>query len=169
MQELAAAAKSPARVYLLGGASAVLLGWRDATIDVDLKLVPESDETLRALPRLKDQLKINIELASPDDFIPPLPDWQDRSQFIRQEGKLAFYHYDFYAQALAKIERDFEIDRDDVQKFFASGLVEPDRLSQLFEVIQADAHRYPELNFESFGRSVERVVRAAKQSKDASA
>jgi len=162
MKALADAAKAPARVYLVGGASAVLLGWREATIDVDLKIIPESDEILRSLPQLKEQLKINIELASPDDFIPPLPGWEDRSQFIQQEGKLSFYHYDFYAQALAKIERNFEIDRQDVDRLLAAGLVEPNRLMALFRSIQTDFHRYPELNFNSFCRAVERVVAAAK-------
>jgi len=100
MKALAAATKTPSRVYLVGGASSVLLGWRDSTIDVDLKIVPENDEILRSLPPLKEQLHINIELASPDDFIPELPSWQERSRFIRQEGKLSFYHYDFYAQAV---------------------------------------------------------------------
>jgi hypothetical protein len=47
----------------------------------------------------------NIELAAPDDFIPPLPGWEEWSIFIARRGKIDFYHYDLYAQALAKIER----------------------------------------------------------------
>ncbi len=90
MKSLAAAAKTPSRVYLVGGASSVLLGWRTSTIDIDLKIIPESDEILRSLPRLKEQLHLNIELASPDDFIPELPGWQERSRFIQQEGRLSF-------------------------------------------------------------------------------
>ena len=103
MKSLAASAKAPGRVYLVGGATAVLLGWREGTIDVDIKMVPESDELLRSLPKLKEELRINIELASPDDFIPELPGWQERSRFVQQEGRLTFYHYDFYAQVLSKI------------------------------------------------------------------
>lgn len=60
----------------------MLIGWRETTIDVDIKLVPERDEILRAIPRLKENLEINVELASPGDFIPELPDWQSRSAFI---------------------------------------------------------------------------------------
>ena len=56
---------------------------------------------------------MNVELASPDDFIPEVPGWQERSRFIQQEGKLTFFHYDFYAQALAKIERRHTIDEED--------------------------------------------------------
>src|SRR5882672_8106156 len=116
MKALAGAANSVGRVYLVGGATSVLLGWRSSTVDVDLKFVPESDEVLRSLPALKERLQINVELASPADFIPELPGWQDRSRFVQQEGKLAFYHYDFYAQALAKIERGHQIDSMDVRQ-----------------------------------------------------
>ena len=56
--------------YFTDGATAVLIGWRASTIDVDLSLVPESDRVLRALPRIKDELAINVELVSPADFIP---------------------------------------------------------------------------------------------------
>ena len=43
MESLGAAADAPARVYFTGGTTAVLLGWRATTIDVDLKLVPDHD------------------------------------------------------------------------------------------------------------------------------
>src|SRR2546423_9141186 len=132
MKALASEARTPSRIYLVGGASAVMLGWRSSTIDVDLKIIPESDEILRSLPRLKEQLRINIELASPDDFIPPLPGWQERSRFIQQEGKLSFYHYDFYAQTLAKLERRHELDRTDVAQLFESGLIKPAKLLEMF-------------------------------------
>ena len=161
MKALAAAAKTPSQVYLVGGATSVLLGWRKSTIDVDLKIIPESDEILRSLPQLKEQLHINIELASPDDFIPELPGWQERSRFIRQEGKLSFYHYDFYAQALAKIERGHEFDLRDVENLIESDLVEPQRLLELFSSIEDQIYRYPAVNKSSFRRAVERTINAA--------
>jgi hypothetical protein len=65
-------------VYLTGGATAVLLGWRETTIDADITIVPESDRLLRARPALKEQLRINVELASPAHFIPELPGWAER-------------------------------------------------------------------------------------------
>jgi len=162
MKALAAPARTSSRIYLVGGASAVLLGWRAATIDVDLKIIPESDEILRRLPLLKEELHVNIELASPDDFIPELPGWQERSQFIRQEGKLSFYHYDFYGQALAKIERRHEIDRQDVDQLIESGLVAPDRLWELFGRIEGELYRYPAVNPARFRSAVAQVVRNAK-------
>ena len=105
MLEFARSAREHTRVYFTGGATAVLIGWRDSTIDVDIKFEPELDELFRSLPQLKESLQINVELASPGDFIPLLPGWQERSQFIETIGKASYYHYDFYSQALSKIER----------------------------------------------------------------
>lgn len=157
MKALAAAVTTPSRIYLVGGATSVLLGWRTSTIDIDLKIIPESDEILRSLPELKERLHLNIELASPGDFIPELPGWQERSRFIQQEGKLAFYHYDFYAQALAKIERGHQIDSQDVNQLLASGLVDPKRLRELFIAIEDQLYLYPSLDPTTFRRAVERV------------
>lgn len=63
MEAIGHSGKKNARIYFVGGATAVLLGWRDTTIDVDLKLIPEANEVLKALPQLKEQLHINIELV----------------------------------------------------------------------------------------------------------
>jgi hypothetical protein len=78
MQALGHEADAAASVYLTGGATAVLHGWRASTIDVDIKLVPDRDEVYRAIPRLKDQLHLNVKRASPDDFIPVKDGWPDR-------------------------------------------------------------------------------------------
>jgi hypothetical protein len=69
MQALGREADHEARVCLTGGATAVLLGWRDTPIDADLRIVPESDRLYRALPALKESLELNIELASPADLL----------------------------------------------------------------------------------------------------
>ena len=106
MKSLGAAVKSEARVYLVGGATAVLMGWRDSTIDVDLKIVPDS-EIPRNISDLKERLQINIELASPDDFIPVLPGWQDRSAFIRREGRLDFLLYNIPPLTKNPLRRPF--------------------------------------------------------------
>ena len=158
MKALGSAARASGRIYLVGGATAVLLDWRTATIDVDLKIIPESDEILRSLPVLKERLQMNIELASPDHFIPELPGWQERSQFIQQEGKLSFFHYDFYAQALAKIERGHTVDMLDAHEMIRRGLVEPRRLLELFTAIEEQLYRYPALDQPSFRRAVERLI-----------
>jgi hypothetical protein len=158
MRHLGAAARHPGRVYFTGGATAVLEGWRTSTIDVDLKMAPEQDELFQAIPRLKDELSINVELASPADFIPELPGWETRSRTVRTEGPLTFCHYDFYAQALAKIERGHAIDLEDVEQMIQRGLVELKRLLRFFVAIEADLVRYPAVDPPSFRRAVEEVL-----------
>lgn len=58
--------REPGRLYLVGGASAVLVGWRNATIDVDIHLPTDDAEILRHIPALKDELQVNVELAASD-------------------------------------------------------------------------------------------------------
>ena len=105
LEQLGRLARDPVRLYLTGGATALLHGWRDSTIDVDLCFEPEQDAILREFPAIKEALDINIELARPADFIPEVPGWHERSLFIGQFGKLAAYHFDPYSQSLSKIER----------------------------------------------------------------
>lgn len=158
MSAIAARAPREVRVYFTGGATAVLLGWRPTTIDVDIHVSPEMDELFRALPPLKEELQMNIELACPADFIPPLPGWEERSASIGREGPVSFYHYDFYAQALAKIERGHTQDRWDVDAMLQRGLVKRDKLFQLFASIEPFLYRYPAIDATSFARAVQDAV-----------
>jgi len=145
-------------VFLTGGVTAVLYGWRTSTVDVDLKVVPSSDEILRAIVHLKDALRVNIELAAPDEFIPELPGWRERSVFVRTEGAVSFYHYDLYAQALAKIERGHTQDVIDVRHMLDDGLVDPQRLRGLFEDIEPQLYRFPAIDPPSFRRALEEAI-----------
>lgn len=159
MQRLGAAVSTEGRIYFTGGVSAVLIGWRETTIDVDLKAEPEPQGFFECLPGLKDDLDINIELASPDLFVPALPGWQDRSRFIARHGKLSFYHYDFYGQALAKMERDHPRDRHDVACMIRDLLVNPARLLELFVEIEPQFIRYPAVEAASLRERVLEVAR----------
>jgi hypothetical protein len=158
LSELSREAHEDAAVYLTGGATAVLMGWRESTIDADILIVPERDALYRALPRLKEELQINVEIVSPAHFIPELPGWRERSLFIGREGRLSFYHYDPYAQALAKIERGHATDLVDVRQLIDRGLVEPSRLRELHARIQPQLHRYPAIDPPSFRRRLEDVL-----------
>ncbi|MBI1884560.1 MAG: hypothetical protein HYS08_10230 [Chlamydiae bacterium] len=129
-------------VYFVGGTTAVLLGFRSSTIDADLKFEPDTDEVYKAIRDLKEKLHINIELASPDHFLPPLPGWESRSVFIKRVGKVSFYHYDLYSQVLAKVERGWEMDLKDAEHFVGHS-VDMDKLMDLFNQIQPQLIRYP--------------------------
>jgi hypothetical protein len=158
MRAIAREAREPGRIYLTGGASAVLQMWREATVDVDIKIVPENDRVLRAIPELKEKLQINIELASPIDFVPPLPGWEERSPFIAREGALSFHHFDFYMQALAKIERGHRKDLDDVDSMIRARLVDPKRLGELFAAVEPLLYRYPAVDPVSLRTAVSRIA-----------
>jgi hypothetical protein len=161
MQALGREAQAAAHVYLTGGATAVLLGWRASTIDVDLKLVPEHDRLLRALPRLKEDLHLNVELASPADFIPVPEGWERRSPFIAQEGPITFSHFDLYAQALAKVERGHAQDVDDVREMIARRLVNPVRALEYYGRVEPDLYRFPAIDIPTFRRAVEETFGGA--------
>jgi hypothetical protein len=158
MRALGEEARTDARVYFTGGATAVLQGWRASTIDVDVKMVPESDELFRAIPALKERLQLNVELASPDNFIPVRTDWEERSPFIAREGRVSFHHFDLCAQALAKIERGHAQDLDDVREFLRRGLIDRAELARYFETVAQQLYRYPAVDPASFRIRVEQTV-----------
>lgn len=155
LRAIGAEAKEETRLYFTGGVTAVLYGFRTTTVDLDIRIAPERDALLRAIPSLKESLQINVELASPPDFIPELPGWQDRSEFIAREGKVTFYHFDFYSQALSKLQRGHAKDVEDVRRMVAEGLVEPERALALFDAIEGELYRYPSIDPASFRRRVE--------------
>ncbi len=158
MRELGRAVRQPAQVYLTGGATAVLSGWRASTIDVDLALVPDDDATLRAMADLKESLAINVELAAPSDFIPVRAGWQDRSPFVAQEGLLTFRHFDFESQALAKAERSHAQDVADVREMLRRRLVTPASLRSALEAIVPQMYRYPAVDPARFRQNLETIL-----------
>jgi hypothetical protein len=158
MRALGRAAEVEGRIYLTGGATAVLFGWRSSTIDIDIKMVPEQDRIYREIVDLKDRLQMNVELAAPDLFLPELPGWRERSPFIAREGLLSFHHYDPYSQALAKIERGHTRDVSDVKAMMERGITNRVLLASLFEQIESQLYRYPAVDPASFRQAVELIT-----------
>lgn len=111
---------------------------RERTIDADILIVPEQDSLYRALPRLKEELQLNVEIASPAHFIPELPGWRERS---------------------LPIERGHAKDLADVAQLLARGLVEPHRLRELFGAIEPRLHRYPAVDPPSFRKRLDDALR----------
>lgn len=156
LRALGATARRPSKAYLTGGATAVLVGWRESTVDVNLLLVPD-DELLRAIPELKEQPELNVEVAAPLHFIPVRPGWEARSPFVSQEGNLAVHHFDLVAQALSKVERGHVKDVQDVQAMLERGLVSADEALEAFVAIEPELYRYPAIDPASFRRAVEEM------------
>lgn len=155
MEALARAAERDLCVYLVGGTTAVAYGWRASTVDVDLVMRPEDPAVLRALPALKERLRVNVELASPLDFVPVPPGWEARSPLAARVGRVAFHHFDLYAQALAKVERGHRRDLDDVRAMVARGLVDPARARAYFAEVEPELYRFPAVDPPSYRQAVD--------------
>ena len=160
MQALGARVVGPGRIYLVGGATALWHGWRETTIDIDLKPDPEPAGLFEALAVLKDDLDVNVERASPDQFIPPVPGWRERSRFIRREGPLEFFHYDLYGQALFKLQRGHGRDLADVRCMVRDGLIQTTELVSHFQPIEPQLLRHPAIDAVAFHAAVATFVRS---------
>ena len=158
LDALADAASSETTLFLVGGTSAVLIGWRDSTMDIDLVMRPESDAMLRAIPALKERLHLNVELAAPDQFIPVPAGWEARSPLVSRIGRVTVRHYDFTAQALAKIERGHTRDLADVCAMLERGLVTRDGLRAQFIEIAPLLYRYPAVDPNTIRRALDEAV-----------
>ena len=112
LQALGQTMRRPLRLYLVGGAVLIDLDLRQATLDVDFVARADDPEALadfeRALPRLKEQLDLNVEPASPEDFMPVPAGALEFSPFIRTYGKVAVYYYHLPSLVLAKVARSAE-------------------------------------------------------------
>jgi hypothetical protein len=147
MKELArdAPRRGAYRVYFVGGGTAVYLGWRQSSIDVDL--CSDQEVVFRNIQKIKERLNINIEFARPEDFVPPLKGTADRHVFIDTIGKVTFYHYDPYAQLLSKVVRGFQRDLEDAKKFIDCELVDPNKFRSLVAGIPDTMYaKYPTLS-----------------------
>lgn len=157
LEALARDATVDTDVFVVGGTSAVIVGWRQTTIDVDLVIRPESDAMLRAIPALKERLRLNVELASPDQFMPVPPGWEERSPVIRRIGRVTVRHYDFCAQALAKLERGHARDLADVQAMHARGLINSADVRAMFARMEPELYRFPAIDPPSFRQAVDEI------------
>jgi hypothetical protein len=150
MEELGRVVSGKGQVYF----SALLMGWRDTTVDIPVHPEPEPAGLFEAFPELKESLDINVELAAPFHFIPELQGWRERSPFISRHGKLDFFHCDFYSQALGKLERAHARDLLDVEQMTARGLVVPAELARQFAEMKPLLIRYPAVDADAFAQRV---------------
>ncbi|OBQ38388.1 MAG: hypothetical protein AN487_07685 [Anabaena sp. CRKS33] len=142
MQLLGREAQGSGCIYFTGGASALLIGWRNSTIDVDIRLDPEPPGIFQAIAKLKQELNR----------------WRDRSVFIGKRGQISFYHYDFTAQALAKLSRGFNRDIKDVEAMYKQKLFSLNDLRNCFEAITPELIRFPSLNPDILKSRIEKFI-----------
>ena len=138
LERLGLCYRFPGAVYLVGGASLLLLAAKESTFDIDLKfeVAPERhSEFIRCLRQLSAEMELAVEQASPDEFL-PLPDgYEDRRRYVGRYGNLQVFHFDLYSVALAKLERGNEKDLVDVIQMVRTGLIELQALERYFQEI----------------------------------
>jgi hypothetical protein len=65
--------------------------------------------------------------------------------------------FDFYSQALSKLERGFDTDLADVHAMVDRGLVATAELGRLFDAISSDLYRFPAVDGESLKAAVKQL------------
>jgi hypothetical protein len=138
LQRIGREFSKPGRIYLVGGTTMVYEGLRQQTLDIDLALeISDEDHSafIAVVRRIKENLSLNIEEASPADFIPLPAGYRERSQFVGRYGQLDVFHFDMYSTALSKIERGTENDFADVLSLLQNERLEMAKLVAYFDEI----------------------------------
>ena len=75
----------PGRLDLTGGAALVHRGIRPGqTLDIAIQVTIDPANLTSQIAQLKRKMNINIEFASPGDFLPLPTQWEARSEFIKR-------------------------------------------------------------------------------------
>ena len=106
----------------------VRLGLRGSTLDIDYVAASDDPTALvdleQAIRRLKDELDVNVEPASPADFLPIPSSVLDRSRFVERHGKVDVYYYHLPSLVIAKAARGLELDLADAETLIRAGEVD---------------------------------------------
>jgi len=146
--------RKPGRLYLVGGAALVHRGVRPGfTQDIDIQVSGASEgELIVAIQRLVQQMQVNVEFASPGDFIPLPSQWEMHSPYVGRYGGVDVFYFDFYSIALSKIERGNSRDIADVKLLVEQGIIALDELDTTYQEVftQLGKGRYPRVTPQRF-------------------
>ena len=138
LEELGRRFPHPARLHLTGGEGLVWKGLRGTTRDVDIAYDVASQwrgAWLVALRGLSIEQRTSVEEASPRDFIPLPPGWEQRAELIGRFGRIDVFLFDPYSVALGKLERGHAQDLADVRAMLGKRILDGLRLRAAFEAI----------------------------------
>ena len=122
------------RLYLTGGAALVHRGVRPGqTLDIDIQITLDPTNLTAHIAQLKQRMNINIEFASPGDFVPLPTQWEDRSEFIKRYDQVDVFYFDWYSITLSKMQRANQQDVIDVQLLVRQSLVDVGELDLLYQ------------------------------------
>jgi hypothetical protein len=133
--------RRPVRFYLVGGSVMIDLGLRAATLDIafaadadDPAALAEMEQAIRAL---KNELDVNVEPASPADFLPVPPGVHERSRYVGRFGRIDVYYYDLASLVIAKAARAYEQDLDDAEQLLRSGQIRWNEVAETWQSMRA--------------------------------
>ena len=156
------------RLLLVGGTTLVYEGLRQQTLDVDLVLeVADADHgaLIQVMREVKQALDINVEEASPGDFIPLPAGYANRHIFIGTFGQVDVFHFDLYSLSLSKIERGRRQDLRDVILLLQDHRITWEQLGSQFQEIlpqmELKSLRQDSAEFESNFRALATQWRSA--------
>ncbi len=136
------------RLYLAGGAALVHMGIRPgATMDIDVAIdASDEDEMVTAIRRIVEQMQINVEFASPGDFIPLPTQWMAQARFVGRYGAVDVFYFDFYSLALSKISRGNDRDLIDVKLLLQQKIITLEELDAAYHEILPRVGKRPYIN-----------------------
>ena len=68
-------------------------------------------------------MKVNVEFASPGEFIPLPKEWESHARYVGRYGTIDVFYFDFYSIALSKIQRGNTRDINDVKLLIQQGII----------------------------------------------
>ena len=158
----------PLRLYLVGGSVLVDLGLRPATLDIDYVAAADDPRALadleRQLPKLKDEIDVNVEPAGPADFMPVPRRALDESRYVRSCGPVSVYHYHYPTLILAKVARAAERDLGDVELLIREGVTDWAAVERAWAEVRASETgwlRHTPSEVERLMEAIRRRLRAA--------
>lgn len=136
--------RQPGRLYLVGGAAMVHRGIRPGqTLDIDIQITVDPANLTAQIAQLKQRLNMNIEFASPADFMPLPAQWETRSEFLKRYGQVDVFYFDWYSIALSKMQRANRQDVVDVQLLVRQGFIDLADLDRLYQDVLGKIGRPP--------------------------
>lgn len=145
LKNLGRAFRKSGRLYLVGGAALVHMGVRAGfTQDIDVEVrATHEDEMLEAIRKMKDTMQINIEFASPADFIPIPKQWEANVRYIGRYGMIDAFYFDFYSIALSKIQRGSTRDINDVRLLLQQNIITLAELDTVYNEVLPQVGKRP--------------------------
>ncbi|HXL35928.1 MAG TPA: DUF6036 family nucleotidyltransferase [Ktedonobacteraceae bacterium] len=154
LQQLGRTFHKQARLYLVGGAALVHLGVRPGfTQYIDIQVGGTNEgELIVAIQRLIQQMQVNVEFASPADFMPLPSQWETHARFIGRYGMIDVFYFDFYSIALSKTEQGNQRDIADVKLLVQQGIITLNELDTAYQEVlsQLGKGRYPRITPQRF-------------------